>query len=82
MQLFYNYSFCPLGGAQCLLKNLTNIMIEGNKATLNLSQRNVLQYQLIKIYSTVQSSAVGEGDDMLLNYSAIIYLELIQLWFY
>ncbi len=34
----------------------------------------------MKIYSTVKSNA--EGDDMLLNNSAIIYLELIQLWFY
>lgn len=36
----------------------------------------------MKIYSAVKSNAATERDDMLLNYSAIIYLELIQLWFY
>lgn len=36
----------------------------------------------MKMYSTVKTSAASEGDDVLLNYGAIIYLELIQLGFY
>lgn len=36
----------------------------------------------MEMYGTVESNAAREGDDALLNYSAIIYLELIRLWFY
>lgn len=34
------------------------------------------------MYYSVKSNAVTEGGDVLLNYSTVIYLELIRSWRY
>lgn len=59
-----------------------------NKAThdYNVSLGNVLRVELVRLLRYIaasdRSDTVSKRDDMLLNYSTIIYLELIQLCFY
>lgn len=72
----------PLGGAQ---------REEGSKDALNwnfslteeeLNSSSVQTCGTMKIYCRVKANAGTEGDNMLLNYSAIIYLQLIRLCCY